>query len=70
MDRDPQMAQMLTNPELLRENLNMMANPVSAVQCNWGWHVQLHSEAICGCCPQYTHAGRAGSPESTMCLCC
>lgn len=30
MDRDPQMAQMLNNPELLRESLNMMANPVSA----------------------------------------
>lgn len=29
MDRDPQMAQMLNNPELLRESLNMMANPVS-----------------------------------------
>jgi hypothetical protein len=30
MDRDPQMAQMLNNPELLRESFNMMANPVSA----------------------------------------
>lgn len=29
MDRDPQMAQMLNNPELLRESFNMMANPVS-----------------------------------------
>lgn len=29
MDRDPQMAQLLNNPELLRDSMNLMANPVS-----------------------------------------
>lgn len=31
MDRDPQMAQMLNNPELLRESLQLMTNPVSGL---------------------------------------
>jgi hypothetical protein len=31
MDRDPQMAQMLNNPELLRESLQVMSNPVSSL---------------------------------------
>lgn len=29
MDRDPQMAQMLNNPELMRESLQLLSNPVS-----------------------------------------
>jgi hypothetical protein len=29
MDRDPQMAQLLNNPELLRDSMNLISNPVS-----------------------------------------
>jgi hypothetical protein len=44
MDRDPQLAQMLNNPELMRESLNMMSNPVSvwcASCCAACWVAQL-----------------------------
>jgi hypothetical protein len=35
MDRDPQMAQMLNNPELLRESLQVMSNPVGSLLDSW-----------------------------------
>jgi hypothetical protein len=34
MDRDPQMAQLLNNPELLRDSMNLISNPVSNA-----WHL-------------------------------
>jgi hypothetical protein len=29
MDRNPELAQILNNPEMLRETMNLMSNPVS-----------------------------------------
>lgn len=43
MDRDPQMAQLLNNPELLRESMQLMSNPVSGHFCT----DQRHSGMLC-----------------------